>query len=180
MSGNGGATSEAREADRRVQRTRAALRSAFNRLILSRGYDDISPAEIAAAADVGRSTFYEHFRSKEDLLAQAIAPVLEPLAAAGFAAADEPRLAAMLEHFWDNRKLARALMTGRAHAAIARMLAALIETRLADVPAPDDALPPALAAVQLAHGRLALVEAWLSGRHGCSAAQIAAAMGAQG
>ena len=50
MSENAG-MSDAREGDRRVQRTQAALRTAFNQLILSRGYDAISaPAASAAAA----------------------------------------------------------------------------------------------------------------------------------
>lgn len=37
-------------------------------LILEKGYDAVSVAEICQAADYGRSTFYLHFKDKEDLV----------------------------------------------------------------------------------------------------------------
>ncbi len=43
--------------DRRVQKTRAALLLSFNDLMRSQGLDAISAADIAAHANVGRSTF---------------------------------------------------------------------------------------------------------------------------
>lgn len=54
--------------DRRTQRTRRALHQALIELILDRDYDTITVADIADAADVGRSTFYAHFVDKDDLL----------------------------------------------------------------------------------------------------------------
>jgi AcrR family transcriptional regulator len=53
--------------DRRVSRTRKALQHALLALMLKRGYDAITVEEICAEADVGRSTFYAHFTSKDDL-----------------------------------------------------------------------------------------------------------------
>jgi len=53
--------------DRRVLRTRRALQHAFLRLITEKGYDAVSIQDICEAADVGRSTFYLHFASKDDL-----------------------------------------------------------------------------------------------------------------
>eukprot|EP01030_Chromulinospumella_sphaerica_P029807 gene29807-30280_t len=44
--------------DRRSARTRNALHLALLQLIHSRDYDEISVADIAEAANVGRSTFY--------------------------------------------------------------------------------------------------------------------------
>lgn len=55
-------------ADRRVKKTIASLRSALIELILEKHYDSISVQDIIDRADVGRSTFYSHFRDKEDLL----------------------------------------------------------------------------------------------------------------
>lgn len=49
------------------ERTAAAFLNAGLELILERGYDAVSVADIAALADYGRSTFYLHFRDKEDL-----------------------------------------------------------------------------------------------------------------
>ena len=56
------------DVDRRVRRTKDLLRRALLELIAERGYDRITVQEIIDRADVGRSTFYTHFRDKEDLL----------------------------------------------------------------------------------------------------------------
>jgi AcrR family transcriptional regulator len=54
--------------DRRVARTRHALYEALVRLIRDMDYDSISVEHILQEANVGRSTFYAHFTSKDDLL----------------------------------------------------------------------------------------------------------------
>jgi AcrR family transcriptional regulator len=54
--------------DRRIQRTRQSLRSALLELIKEKGYDSISTEEITERANVGRATFYLHYKDKEDLL----------------------------------------------------------------------------------------------------------------
>ena len=54
--------------DRRVQRTRKALRSALLELIKEKGYDSVSVEEITQRANLGRATFYLHYKDKEDLL----------------------------------------------------------------------------------------------------------------
>lgn len=54
--------------DRRVQRTRQALRVALLELIKEKDYDSISIEEITERANVGRATFYLHYKDKEDLL----------------------------------------------------------------------------------------------------------------
>jgi AcrR family transcriptional regulator len=54
--------------DRRVRRTRRLLRKALLSLILERGYDHVTVQDVLDRADVGRATFYAHFRDKDDLL----------------------------------------------------------------------------------------------------------------
>lgn len=54
--------------DRRRTKTVAALRVALIQLILEKHYDVITVQDIIDRANVGRSTFYSHFRDKEDLL----------------------------------------------------------------------------------------------------------------
>src|SRR5262245_465000 len=56
------------EQDRRVRRTRRLLHQALIDLILERGYDKTTVSDILDRADVGRSTFYTHFRDKDELL----------------------------------------------------------------------------------------------------------------
>jgi AcrR family transcriptional regulator len=54
--------------DRRVQRTRELLQKALIELISERGYDAITIQDIVDHANVGRTTFYLHYTSKDDLL----------------------------------------------------------------------------------------------------------------
>ncbi|MDF1521013.1 MAG: TetR/AcrR family transcriptional regulator [Brevefilum sp.] len=58
----------ARRSDRRVQRTRKLLRESIMALILEEGYDAISIQDITDKANLGRATFYLHFKDKDDLL----------------------------------------------------------------------------------------------------------------
>ena len=59
---------EPRKVDWRVQRTRQALRKALVELIQEKGYDAISVEEITQRANLGRATFYLHYKDKEDIL----------------------------------------------------------------------------------------------------------------
>ena len=54
--------------DRRVGRTQRALKKALLDLIQERPYEEITVRDISDRADIGRSTFYSHFDSKEALL----------------------------------------------------------------------------------------------------------------
>ena len=53
--------------DRRVQRTREMLQNALIELIRERGYDAITVQDIVDRANVGRTTFYLHYNSKDEL-----------------------------------------------------------------------------------------------------------------
>src|SRR5262245_6625107 len=67
---------EKRAKDRRIQKTQKLLREALGSLIREKPYDEIVVKEILDRANVGRSTFYMHFRDKDELLASAIHDLL--------------------------------------------------------------------------------------------------------
>jgi AcrR family transcriptional regulator len=66
-------------ADRRVVRTRQLLRDALFALIEERGYDTLSIQDITERANIGRATFYVHFRDKEQLLLASVKELLEDM-----------------------------------------------------------------------------------------------------
>ncbi len=53
--------------DRRAQRTQELLQKALIELIGEGGYDAITIQDIVDHANIGRTTFYKHFTSKDDL-----------------------------------------------------------------------------------------------------------------
>jgi AcrR family transcriptional regulator len=59
---------ESPRTDRRVLRTREALRGALLALMVERGWDAIDIRSLCDRANIGRSTFYLHFPNKEELL----------------------------------------------------------------------------------------------------------------
>lgn len=154
--------------------TRSWIVTAFNRLVLGRRYETLSVGEVSRRAGVGRSTFYEHFRDKDDVLRQAIGPILAPLADAAVGAGDARRVQAALEHIADQRVRARAILDGPARAQVERALADLVCARLADVAPSVDAPMQKLESVRLAGAHVAVIRAWLmDGSAGCSAAAVA-------
>ena len=59
---------ESRQPDLRIRRTHYKLGQALIKLIQEKPLDDITVQEVLHHAHVGRSTFYVHYRGKDDLL----------------------------------------------------------------------------------------------------------------
>ncbi len=165
--------------DRRVQRTKAALVGAFVHLVLDRRYDQITVADIVERAGVGRSTFYEHYDNKDELLVEGLMGPFATLADTVCGLADAERLTQTVEHFWENRRIGNILFAGPTRQLVTRTLANAIEQRLnetrARCSAPSD-LPRSLAAAYLAAAQIGLLSEWLSGQSSCSVAIVAEAL----
>lgn len=162
--------------DARTERSRARLRQAFIALFVERSYDEISIADVAKRAGVGRSTLYEHYRGKDSLLLDTVRYPFQGLAAAIDGTQGRAALLATLMHFWDNRAKAAMLRRESSRRALARVLAGLIEARLA---ARDGAAPAQRAAAAFAaEVALGTVMAWTAGDLPLTAVQLADALAA--
>ncbi len=58
--------------DRRVNRTRRLLRESLMKLVVEKGYDSVTIEDITETSELGRTTFYLHYRDKEELLLESI------------------------------------------------------------------------------------------------------------
>ncbi|MFF0097293.1 TetR family transcriptional regulator [Streptomyces canus] len=83
---------------RKKQRMYETLSEIAIRLFLEKGFDAVSVAEIAAAAEISKPTLFRYFPAKEDLVLHRIADH-EDEAALVVAESDEPPLAALRRHF---------------------------------------------------------------------------------
>jgi AcrR family transcriptional regulator len=77
------ALAEKRVQDRRIQKTQRLLHEALFSLIHEKSYNAIVVKEILDRANVGRSTFYTHFRNKDELLVSGIHDLLRSVQSAG-------------------------------------------------------------------------------------------------
>lgn len=149
--------------NRRATRTRTALVEAFGHLVQHRRKGPIRVAEIVAQARVGRSTFYDHYSSAEEISLDALSRPFAVLADAAAGQGDPAALTALLAHFWENRQRAREMfVSGRMREKAARLLADMVAERLGEADVPP-AIPLPLASLQLAEAALAPVLAWMRG-----------------
>ena len=107
--------------DRRITRTKLAIRSALVSLIEEKGFDDVSVSEITNRADINRGTFYLHYRDKFELLDCTVNEVIfdiekifldaNSLIVNDFISVDQPLPIAVkiFEYVKDNEALMRAL-----------------------------------------------------------------------
>jgi AcrR family transcriptional regulator len=167
--------------DPRFRRAEGALLGAFNELVLDRRYEEIRVHDIIEDAGVGRSTFYEHFTGKDDLLLESMSPLLDALASVAAAGDDSPRLERVLQHIYENRSVARNLFVGPSSQHIGPRIAHSLASRIQEhlevrAIAGTSVLPRRWIAMHVARGQIALLISWLSGDADCGATQLAEGM----
>lgn len=160
----------------RSECTRDAILRSFAGLLFRQGFDDISVREIVAAAAVARSTFYEHFSSKEDVLCTSMGQFFDVLARCVSDEEQPAGLVVLLAHFWENRRLTDAIFSGTPRKIIALSLSEMVEARLREDAVDERLLPDRLAAIHIGEAQLALVEGWLRGRAPAKVNDMAAAL----
>jgi AcrR family transcriptional regulator len=172
----------ARPADRRVRRTRDRLHAALIPLILEKGYDAVTIQDLLDRADVGRTTFYAHYRDKDDLLVAGLGHLrafLREHQRAALASAGDDRVLgfsrAMFEHADEQRPLFRAIIGRRAGTIVMhhvrRIFADLVRDDVAAL-APDGAQVPIEVLVEYTVGALtSILTWWLDRRNRLTAAE---------
>jgi len=159
-----------RPPDPRVERTRDRLGDALIALIQEKPFDEVTVQDVLARAQVSRSTFYQHFRDKDDLFVSDAEKFLAHVC--GQLAGDLTTervlpIRELFEHVADRAALRTALQPqGRYHDFLALCqgeFARAIERRLAELPRAAGIAPErrAVLAHALAGSALALMEWWM-------------------
>src|ERR1700728_4384869 len=166
-----------RNSDRRIQRTRLALISAFVELVLTRGYEALTTGEICRQANVGRSTFYLHFAGKKEILTESLQGPSNLMAACVGGDATPKELIPLLDHFREQRTLNRVFFVDPIRSLWVKNLADLIKPCLGTAPKIDvvrsDA-PRALVALVIAEMQIAVITHSLKGCFSLKSELIAA------
>lgn len=169
--------------DQRTRKTRKALLDSLVGLVHERRFDEIAVGDIIERAEVGRSTFYDHYRSKDDMIVETMAGMLAVMANVVTESADVAHLELVLRHFQDNRKSARHFFASNSGAPVmsrvSRELARLIEAHLElrkEKRGVSPLIPLPLIAAQVADAQFALVRAWLADENSCSVGELARGM----
>ncbi|GBD17163.1 putative HTH-type transcriptional regulator YvdT [bacterium HR26] len=160
--------------DRRVQRTRERLQRALIELISERGYDAITVQDIVNRANVGRTTFYLHYSSKDELFMSCHEAVVSKFRLCPLSREDllspeaPPEMVSAYRHLEDARALLSPiflsyvkdspLILRRIHDRCARQIEACLRTAFAEgaITIPLDVLANYLTGAQIA-----LVQWWL-------------------
>ncbi len=164
--------------DRRISRTRMMLQHALNSLILKKDYEAITVQDICDAANVGRSTFYAHYTSKDDLKRKGFEKLHKELVdrqkeVLATAAHDKHRSLGfslgMFEHARDHLENYRALVGGRGGdislGTIRKILSNLVSDELANAGAKKsaDVIPRELVVQYIVGAYMAVLIWWLDG-----------------
>src|SRR5262250_2271788 len=125
--------------DRRIQKTKNLLHEALGSLIREKPYDTIVVQEILDRANVGRSTFYMHFRDKDELLVSGIHDMLGSLhTPPGSPSSGKPyeRIVrfslSIFEHIYQHRRTGAAMMGARGRAVVHDHLQTVVAKQIAN------------------------------------------------
>jgi AcrR family transcriptional regulator len=157
--------------DRRVRRTRESLGDALVELIREKPFAAITVQEVLDRANVGRSTFYTHYRDKDDLFLSDVDDFFAGMATLLSRRGDTSNRIApgreLFAHIADVRDFYAALVTsGKIHDVLEigqGHLTRGIELRLREMPRAQDLRAPARAATSaaLAGALLSLLTWWI-------------------
>ena len=163
--------------DRRVQRTRELLQKSLIDLINEYGYEAITIQDIVDRADIGRTTFYLHYSSKDELLMSCHGSIIREfhigarhLSREQFLSTDTPTgMISAYKHLLEKRALLYSVFQGRNSLSILRQIrdwnAQEMQANLHSVfVEKESAIPFDLLANYLAGAQIAMLQWWLEKR----------------
>lgn len=155
-----------------MSKTPDAVLSAFNKLVLKEGNDDIRVADVVRESEVSRSAFYNHFNDVDDLLLRSMHGIFRILAGVVNGSTSADALLPVLLHFQENCVAVLGFFRSPSMETVIHGLSASIEGQL-----PTKLLLPGnMVARQVAETQLSLIHAWLESREAISAETISEAM----
>ena len=149
--------------DRRVKRTKTLIFQAFFELVQSSRYHDLKTINIIEKAGVGKSTFYEHFLNKDDVLQQSLENPMSIIANALLGKIENDKVSKVLSHFWERRVFARVILDHPTHEVVEKCLRKLIINGLDHTDSMNQNISSAKASF-LSSGFLNLLKEWLTGK----------------
>lgn len=146
-------------------RAREAITRALHQYVLREPYDGFGVKQLVAEAGVSRSTFYEHYSNKDDVLLEAMSPLLRILADVATGNSKHANVVVLLDHFLENRHRSRSLLRSQVGERIERKLAKALEERLRHLGGEAESdkrlLDVSLTARHVAGSQLVLIRSWL-------------------
>ncbi len=167
--------------DRRLKRSRRLLSSALTELLQEKRYIDITVQDIIDRADVGRTTFYTHYRDKEDLLVSSLEDVLVSFIHHMDQEDEGPGLLSTVEffrHVKEHQNLYKAMFSGQGMALLFNqgqaMISQKIEEHLKSLPRrqADQSIPVPFVSNYLAGAFLVMLKWWIDHKLAYSPEQI--------
>lgn len=175
-----------RKPDRRIQRTRRQLQESLTSLILEKGYDAVTIEDITEQADLGRTTFYLHYKDKEELLMQSLEAVFDDLVAQiqqrsidEWVAHGQGPWTLAFEHAAENARFYQIILSGQGGDGLKRRIQTYIAataqttiTRRAEELGASLSLPIDVLSNYIASSLLGLIAWWLESEQTYTVAQM--------
>ena len=156
--------------DRRIQRTQDLLGDALVALILEKGYDAVTIRDVTERANVAYSTFFRHYRDKDELLTAQLGGELEELirrieTTSAIDRQGRMEGALIFQHAQEHGTLYRVLLssieTVKVRQRIRQIIAAVFLKTCQPIHQKNANIPPDVAANHIATSLLGLIEWWL-------------------
>lgn len=166
-----------KENDRRVMRSKLAIKEALLSLMEQKSFSDISVTEIVERANYNRGTFYAHYENKEALLDAVISELIDELIVsfrAPYKSVDvlrvdelEAHSVAIFERIYKRKSVYKTLFHSETLPIIKeKMISAIQRIMVEDLEPADEAttaINPELSIVYNLHALMGLVFHWIEG-----------------